>query len=317
MSDSPEFKTLFDQAKALVRQRQFDAAINLFKQAQQIDDFVPELHEAMAATYAMSDKFDVAMEHYKQVIMLAPRRATAFVNLGALCNRIGDYAKAIEMCRKAVSIDRKSADGYYNLGIAHRKLNQLPLALPAYREAIRLNPQMVVAHQNLGNVFLDMGNAREAISHFKKALEIDPEFVKAKVGLEKAELLKVQGKTASTPFGRLVDAEKVAAQQQSVIETSKLGSLTDEEREEDHHLLKVLDRSIARAARTLRDQLALKLVPEIKDLDRSVGSNISFQETLRRFKPIAVDFQNAARKLEAAVKELREHEARMLEKLQK
>lgn len=317
MSDSPEFDELCNQAKALVRQRQFDGAIELFKKAQQIDDFRPELHEAMAATYAMSNNIELAMEHYKQVTLLAPRRATAFVNLGALCNRIGDHAKAVEMCRKAVQIDRKSADGYYNLGIAHRKLNQLPLALPAYREAIRINPQMVVAHQNLGNVFLEMGNAREAISSFKKALEIDPEFVKAKIGLEKAELLKVQGKTAFTPFGRLVDAEKVQSQQAAVLEVSKLSSLTEEEREEDHHMLKVLDRSIARAARNLRDQLALKLVPEIKDLDRSVGSNVSFQETLQRFKPIAVAFQSAARKLEAAVKELHEHEERMLKKLQK
>lgn len=310
---SPEFIDLVNRAKVFLKQRQFDQALLLLQQAQQIDDDQPEVHEVIAATYAMSGNLESAIEHYKRVTLLAPRRGTAFVNLGALYNRIGDFNKAVESCRKAVQVDRKSADGYYNLGIAHRKLNQLPMALPAYREAIRLNPQMIDAHLNLGNVFLDMGNAREALHHFKQALEINPEFAKAKVGLEKAEQLKIQGKVTSGAFGRLVNPDAVE-QQAGELDASKLKALSDEDREQDHHMLKVLDRSIARAAKELRDQLRLKLVPEIKELDRSVGSEVSFQGTLVKFKPIAINFQTACRNLQAAVQELREHQERMLAK---
>lgn len=313
---SPEFIALMDQGKQLLKQRLFDQALLVFQQAQQIDDDRPELHEAIAATYAMSGNLESAIEHYRRVTLLAPRKSVAFVNLGALYNRIGDYAKAVESCRKAVQVDRKSADGYYNLGIAHRKLNQLPLALPAYREAIRLKPKMIDAHYNLGNVFLDMGNAREAIHHFKEAIAIDPEFAKAKVGLEKAEQLKIQGKVTSSPFGRLVDAN-AAVNQADELDASKMKALSDDDREQDHHMLKVLDRSIARAAKDLRDQLRLKLVPEIKELDRSVCSSVSFQETMIKFKPIATNFQTACRNLQAAVQELRDHEERMLAKQRK
>lgn len=312
----PEFVELVNQGKSYLKQRQFDQALEKFRAAQQIDDDQAELHEAIAATYAMSGNLESAIEHYKRVTLLAPRRSTAFVNLGALYNRIGDFNKAVESCRKAVQVDRKCADGYYNLGIAHRKLNQLPLALPAYREAIRLKPQMIDAHLNLGNVFLDMGNARESIHHFKQALEIDPEFAKAKVGLEKAEMLKLQGKATASPFGRLVDPEAVE-QQQTELDASSLKALSDEEREQDHHMLKVLDRGIARAAKALRDQLRQNLVPEIVELDRSVSNQSSFQETLRKFKPIATNFQTAARNLEAAVQELREYEERMLARQRK
>lgn len=312
MPKTPEFLAFFEQAKQHLKHRAFDQAIAVFQQAQQIEDDDVDLHEAMAATYAMSGHVESAIEHYKRVTLLSPRRAVAFVNLGALYNRSGDHQKAVEMCRRAVQIDRKSADGYYNLGIAHRKLNQLPLALPAYREAIRINPQFVIAHQNLGNVFLEMGNAREAISHFKKALEIDPTFVKAQVGLEKAEQLKLEGKTAYSPFGRLVDT--AAVEKQDTLDASKYKPLSDEDRIEDHHMLAVINRTIARAAKSLRDQLQLKLAPEIKELDRSVGSQASFQETMVKFKPIAIQFQTACRNLQAAVQELNEHEKRMLEK---
>ena len=317
MEADPKFQALFDEAKVQLKQRHFDQAIALFEQAQQIDPDDADLHEAFATTYVLAGNIDAAIEQFKRVTLLDPRRSSTYVNLGALYNRRGEFQKAVEACRRAVQLDKKSFDGYYNLGIAHRKLNQLALAVPAYREAVRINPQLIVGHQNLGNVFLEMGNAREAISHFKQALAIDPEFSKAKVGLEKAQLMREQGKTAFSPFGRLVDTETVAARQQDTLEASNFRSLTEEEREEDHHILQVLNRSIARAARDLRDQLRNKLVPEIMELDRSVGTEVNFQATQMKFKPIATYFQKASRNLLAAVQELREHEQRMLAKQKK
>lgn len=317
MGTEPDFQTVFNAAKLQLKQRHFEQALALFEQAQQIDPDHAELHEAFATAYVLAGNIDAAIDQFKRVTLLEPRRASTFVNLGALYNRLGEFQKAVEMCRKAVQLDKKSADGYYNLGIAHRKLNQLALAVPAYREAVRINPQLTVAHQNLGNVFLEMGNAREAIVHFKYALAIDPGFVKAQVGLEKAQQLREQGKTAFSPFGRLVDTETVAANQAQTLDASSLRSLTDEERAEDHRILQVLNLGIARAARELRDQLKNKLVPEIVELDRSVGTEVNFQATELKFKPIAIYFQTASRHLQAAVEELRQHEQRMLEKQRK
>lgn len=316
MEADSEFQTLVAEAKLQLKQRNFDQAIALFEKAERIDPDDADMHEAFATAYVLAGKIDAAIEQFKRVALLDPRRSKTFVNLGALYNRQGEFQKAVEACRKAVSLDKRSADGYYNLGIAYRKLHQLAMAVPAYREAVRINPQLTVAHQNLGNVFLDMGNAREAILHFKQALAIDPEFAKAKVGLEKAQQLREQGKTAFSPFGRLVDTEAVAARQDT-LEASKFRELTEEEREEDHHILSVLNRSIARAARDLRDQLKNKLAPEIIELDRSVGSEVNFQSTQMKFRPIATYFQNASRNLQAAVQELRDHQKRMLAKQQK
>ncbi|MES2791223.1 MAG: tetratricopeptide repeat protein [Planctomycetota bacterium] len=309
-----EFTTLFEQAKLLLKQRHFEQAIALFEQAQQIDPDQPDLHEAFATACVLAGKLDTAIEQFQRITLLDPRRASTYVNLGALYNRTGQFQKAIEMCRRAVQIDKKSADGYYNLGIAHRKLNQLALAVPAYREAVRINPQLTVAHQNLGNVFLDMGNAREAIFHFKKALDLDPNFIKAQVGLEKAELLREHGKVAFSPFGRLVDTEAVIAQQQQTLDTCSFHKLTCEERGADHQRLLGLNLAIARAARDLRDQLKNKLAPEIKELDRAVGTEASFHATEVKFKPITTCFQTACRRLQTAVQELREYEHRMMAK---
>lgn len=308
MAITAEFSSLCEQAKKHLKHREFDQAIALFQQARLIDDDQPDMHEALAAAYILTGNLDAAIESLIFVTRLAPRRATAYVNLGALYNRQENYSKAIEMCRKAISVDRKSADGYYNLGIAHRKLKQLALAVPAYREAIRLNPQLAAAHQNLGNVFTEMGNLREAIAHFKQALAIDPDFERAKSGLEKAEQLKAASKVEANPFGRLVDME----QGQSLsLDASQFRKLTPEEREEDRRSLHILILSIGRKAKDLRDQLKTKLGPELTQLEHNVASQADFESTLSVFKPISNLFQNASRQLQLTMDGLRDHEQRL------
>lgn len=308
MTVTAEFTTLCEKAKQHLKHRQFDQAIALYQQANQIDEYQPEMHEALATAYILAGQIEPAIEHLILVTQLAPRRLTAFVNLGALYNRQGNFNKAIEMCRKAVSIDRKSADGYYNLGFAHKKLNQLALAVPAYREAIRINPQMTAAHVNLGNVFTEMGNLREAIVHFKQALIIDPTFEKAQAGLEKAEQIKADNKAAINPFGRLVDVDKI---QSLSLDASHFRQLTPEESHNDRQMLHIINLTIGRKAKDLRDQLKGKLAPELTQLEHNVASQADFEATLDQFKPISKLFEKASAMLELAVNELRNHEQRL------
>jgi tetratricopeptide (TPR) repeat protein len=308
MAVTADFSSLCDKAKQHLKRREFDSAIALFEQARKLDDDQPDMHEALATTYILAGKLDLAIEHLVLVTRLAPRRATAFVNLGALHNRQGNFQQAIEMCRKAVSIDRKSADAYYNLGIAYKRLKQPALSVPAYREAIKINPQLAAAHQNLGIIFTDMGNLREAISHFKQALAIDPQFERAQAGLEKAEQLKEAAKTAVNPFGRLVDIEK---EQSLSLDASHFRQLSEEEREADRQMLHIIIITIGRKAKDLRDQLKAKLAPELTQLEHNVASQADFDLTLMQFKPISNLFQNASKMLESAMKELRDHEQRL------
>lgn len=309
MAAIEDFTALCDQARQHLKHREFDKAIETYMRARQIDDDRPELHEALATAYILTGKIEAAIEHLVLETQLAPRKASAFVNLGALYNRIGDHHQAVIMCRKAVAIDRKSADGYYNLGFAHRKLNQLSMAVPAYREAIRINPKFVEAHQNLGNVCIDMGNLREAIIHFRQALEIDPQFEKARIGLERAEELKAGAKIEANPFGRLVDIDKA---QSLALDPAQFRVLTEEEREADRRSLHLISLTIGRRAKDLRDLLKSKLNPQLTHLEHELASQVDCATILEQFQPIAHLFQNSCHQLEMATQELRIHERRLL-----
>jgi len=306
---TPELTQLLEQAKPLMKSRQYPAAIELYQQGLKLDPDAVEFHESLGVAYTLSNQIDQAIEHFTQVTLLAPRKASAFINLGALYNRLGNYPKAVEMSRKGVSIDRKSADGYYNLGLAYRKQNQGALAVPAYREALRINPQMIVAHQNLGNVFLDMGNYQQAITHFKQALEIDPAFEKARIGLQQAEAAKLGQKTAQNPFGRLVDVEAVERSASAAV--VKLADLSEEDRTNDRSNIRSLDRMILRYVREMRVCLKDKLEPMLVDLNNAVMSNVDLGEELRLFHPLTVQFIESARQLSAMTHELAAHHDRM------
>lgn len=308
---TPAQIALLDQAKLAMKARQYTQAIELYEQGAAEDPEAVEFQEALGIASSLTGQTERAIEHFLQVTQLAPRKTSAFVNLGALYNQLGEYQKAVDYSRKAVQIDRKSADGYYNLGLAHRRLKQNALAVPAYREAVRINPKLIVAHQNLGNVFLDMGNVQQAITHFKLALEIDPTFEKARAGLQKAEALKHDHKTAQNPFGRLVDTD--AAEKSSMI-VCNLHNLSTADREDDRSNIRGLNRTILRHLRELRACLKDKLEPMLVELNLAVMNNDDLNVELTQFKPVCVRFSESTEHLNTLTRELAAHQARMLHK---
>lgn len=314
MSDNPEIVKLLEQAKGHMKARQYDQAIAIYQRALLMDDEEVSSHQSLATAYTLDNKLEKAIEHFKIVAQLAPRNAAAYINMGALYNRLGDYPNAVEMCRKGLQIDRKSADGYYNQALAYRKMNQLALAVPAYREAVRLNPQFIEAHQNLANVFLAMKNLQQAIHHFRQALAIDPEFTKAQVGLEKALAEKDGQKTSVNPFGRLVKEEEIVSKQDT-IDSIRFRTLTPAERQDDRIQLQVLNRTIFRMAREVQEVLVKKIEPEIRAIDQhALSNNLSRSNSMDVLHPLMLQFENAARNLTNLMEEMANHQSRMMEK---
>ncbi len=251
---------LLDQARKCVRHREYPQAIDLFRQVIAQQDHHVAAHEGLATAAFLSGNYDLAIENFKKVTLLDPRRSEPLVNLGAVYNRKEDFQNSVTILRKALSKDRKSAEAYYNLGMAHRGLGQLSMAVSAYKEAIRLNPEMAEAYQNLANVFVDMGNTTQAILHYERALKLRPDFERARRGLHKAQNAKMQADRAISPFGRLVDT----AQARRPVGTSPARELSEQERFADrsevHRLIKEAEQSAAGLLHQMKTELEVNLL---------------------------------------------------------
>jgi tetratricopeptide (TPR) repeat protein len=288
MSKQADVKTLTKEAKRYVRAGDNARAIKLLQQAISLDTDRADVHETLAAAYFRQREYEKAIEHFTAVLRLNPTEARSEVNIGAIYNRMGRYDQAVTSLRRGIQKDRKCGQAYYNLGLAYRGLNQLSMGVSAYREAIRLDPDMAEAYLNLANMYVDMGNHQQAILHYKKALEIKPEFERAERGLVAAEKSREQARNSISPFGRLVDVEKM----DRISAVTMLRQLTNQERLDDRHQVNQLTVGATADTTRLLECLRKELEPSLMALTRA-GSQV--EETPTHLGNALPPFQQAVR----------------------
>ena len=178
---------LCQKAQQAIAQGQNDDAQLFYKQALGLKPDNPDVHYGMATVCFLMGELPLSAYHFREVTRLDPSRAGAYINLGAVYNRLEQFDDAIPVLRRGIQLDMNRAEGYYNLGLVYRRMGQPDLAVQAYREATRINPRMADAHYNIANIFLEKMQYGLAIAHYRQALEIRPKWEKALRGLEQAE----------------------------------------------------------------------------------------------------------------------------------
>ncbi|MFK7821760.1 MAG: tetratricopeptide repeat protein [Planctomycetaceae bacterium] len=294
-------------AKKDMRARRFKAAISILTAAINKDTKNSGLHECLGSAYYLSGQLEESLACFQQVAAIKPMKSSAWVNIGAVMNRLGKYQDATRVLRKAVQRDRRNAQAHYNLGIAQKGLKQLAMAATAYKDAIKINPELAEAHQNLGNVYLDMNNHRQAINSFKKALELRPDFERARKGMAIAENAGDAGKKDANPFGRLVSKEDLAKQRHE----ESFRDLSDAERHEDRQIIRNHTAAMRSNAEQLADFLRNQLEPTLLQLGRTVAEGNAGKDltaTLERFQSGYEQAMTLHEEVHAETDLLREHD---------
>src|SRR5436309_12328045 len=152
---SESIESLCHKARQAVAQGENEQARQLYMQALALRSDAPDVHYGLATVCFQLNDLPSAAYHFKEVTRLDPLRAGAFINLGAVYNRLEQFDEAIPVLRRGIQLDTHRAEGYYNLGLVYRRKGQLDLAIQAYREATRINPRMADAHYNLANLYLE------------------------------------------------------------------------------------------------------------------------------------------------------------------
>lgn len=212
MSEPTTRQALLKQGRDLMRKQKYAEAGELLQGMLDDDAENEDAWELLGMCRFFEKDLDQACEAFQQLTKLNPGHAQGWVNLGAVLNRQGDFKRAAESLRRALQKDRKCAEGYYNLGIAQRGLNLNTMAISAYKEAIKFKPDFLEAHLNLGNLYVEMNNLSQALLCFQNAVRLNPSSKKAQFCLEKAKLQQTNSRKTASPFGRLVDVEKLNQQ---------------------------------------------------------------------------------------------------------
>lgn len=296
-------ESLCKKAQQALAQSDNDLAKQYYLQALALRSDAPDVHYGLATVCFLQNDLPGAAYHFKEVTRLDPLRAGAYINLGAVYNRLNQLDEAIPILRRGIQLDMNRAEGYYNLGLVYRRKGQTELAIQAYREATRVNPRFADAHYNLGNLYMEREQFGLAIAHYRQTLELRPNWEKALRGLEHAEAVQEEveeqmapkdepgeeetvQEASNTAGGRHLDPDRTVDPQFHGVLLSTLHKATIDSENQGRTFLKILESEIEPAIKELStcllysDSSATELDQCVQKFEAAVASLRAAQSTL-------------------------------------
>jgi tetratricopeptide (TPR) repeat protein len=110
---------------------------------------------------------------YWLALEIDPQCEEAYLNLGTMMYKVGDFELAKSFYEHAIFLDPNFALAHFNLGNVHDELREYSLAITEYLTAIKLVPDYADAHYNLANTYQKSGAERKSIHHWQKYERLD------------------------------------------------------------------------------------------------------------------------------------------------
>lgn len=125
-------------------------------------------------------------------ILLASVQQTAPVSNNAETNILPGHTPgsgvglALLYYQYGLMLDPRHAHLYTNLGSLLKDINNLPMAIKMYEQAVLCDGKFDIALANLANAVKDQGRTSEAIKYYRRAVAVSPNFAEAVCGLANA-----------------------------------------------------------------------------------------------------------------------------------
>lgn len=309
-------ESLSQKAQQAVAKGEAEQARQYYLQALAIRSDLPNVHYGLATVCYMLNDLTGAAYHFKEVTRLDTVRAGAYINLGAVYNKLDQLDEAISALRRGIQLDLNRAEGYYNLGLVYRRKGQIDLAIQAYREATRVKKNMPDAHYNLANLYLEKGNHNLALLHYQHAFEQRPNWEKAQHGLEQVRQLLQEDETPNTRPIEREDSEPDDEPTQHLLDPDRTVDpyvhgtmLTDL-----HHATKDSEQ----LCRDLVQLLQAEIEPALKVLSGCLlhtnQSSLELDQSVQKVETAILHMSNTEKKLQKSVDKIRVAGDQLLQK---
>ena len=165
------------------------------------------LHNICGAAYTALKQYDAAIESYRQALKIMPEFADGHYNMGSAQMGKGSLDVAIKSFRKALEINPGHTEAHANMGNAFKANGDLDAAIHSFKQALKIQPNNAEVYYNMGNTFADKGSLDTAIDNFKKAINIKPNYAEAYNNIGSALSQRCNFEAAMVNFSEAIKIE--------------------------------------------------------------------------------------------------------------
>lgn len=173
LSGSTEAKRLTDEAREMILQNNYQAAMARAREAIRLDPELGEAHKNLALLFCDTGRFEDALPEAREAIRLNPEFDKAHNVMGLTLYGLRDFEGSIKEYNRAIAINPRYGIAYYNLGVVYESLKQFEKALATYQQAERfvVGPSESASMQlNMGMVLNEFGRRAEARQRWTRVL---------------------------------------------------------------------------------------------------------------------------------------------------
>ena len=122
----------------LYNQERFEAVLTKIKPMFDLFPHALELFNIQGAANAAQKNYDEAIDSYKQALKIKPNFSENHYNMGIVLHGKGDVGAALESYKRALKINPAHAKSHINLGIIYKNRGDFSTAIVSYKKALKI-----------------------------------------------------------------------------------------------------------------------------------------------------------------------------------
>ena len=161
-------------ARTYLNLNELDAARKYFKLAISFSPAFFDAHNHLGQAEMIAENYAVAITHFKNAVVVAPRAVAGICNLAHALARSGSATLAVELLNHAKSLHLKGGKIDLSLGELHARAGQFDIAQKHYKAGLKREKITVPALTAIGDVFNKMEQLQLSLDYYDQAQILDP-----------------------------------------------------------------------------------------------------------------------------------------------
>ncbi len=165
---------LLDQARQLIERKQFERALDRFREAAQIAPDDPEIACCIGDMLTSLRRFDEAVAAFGAVLEADPTMLRAQAGLAQIAKQQGAIADAVALYQDVLAKEPDNLAATVGLADLFGRAGEIEAAMTLFQRALKSRPRHMELWWAYGDLQVSLGRCADAIESFKRAERIDP-----------------------------------------------------------------------------------------------------------------------------------------------